>query len=78
MSFVRERESLREAARSFAAHDTAQTEAALFQAAVAYAAKAYEAVLARNPLDRKSKCVSCGKMSRVTTAGCDHCDYEDK
>lgn len=31
-----------------------------------------------NPMDRKKKCPACGKMSRVTTAGCDHCDLEDK
>jgi hypothetical protein len=23
-------------------------------------------------------CVCCGKRSRITTAACDHCDYEDK
>ncbi len=23
-------------------------------------------------------CVGCGQRSRITTAGCDHCDYEDK
>lgn len=23
-------------------------------------------------------CAGCGKTSRITTAGCDHCDYEDK
>jgi hypothetical protein len=23
-------------------------------------------------------CPSCGKKTRDTTAGCDHCDYEDK
>ena len=32
---------------------------------------------AENPLG-KHTCPACGKQSRVTTAGCDHCDYEDK
>lgn len=32
----------------------------------------------RHPLDRKEKCPACGRMSRITTAGCDHCDLEDK
>jgi len=27
---------------------------------------------------KKAKCPACGKMSRVTTAGCDHCGLEDK
>lgn len=31
-----------------------------------------------HPMDRKKKCPACGHMSRVTTAGCDHCDLEDK
>ncbi len=30
------------------------------------------------PLDRKRKCPACGRMTRITTAGCDHCDLEDK
>jgi hypothetical protein len=33
---------------------------------------------AKHPLDRKCKCPACGRMSRITTAGCDHCDLEDK
>lgn len=38
------------------------------------------AALARpaNPMDRKRRCDYCGKMTRITTAGCDHCDVEDK
>lgn len=24
------------------------------------------------------KCPACGKPTRITTAGCDHCDLEDK
>lgn len=24
------------------------------------------------------KCENCGRWTRVTTAGCDHCDIEDK
>lgn len=27
---------------------------------------------------RKDPCPHCKKFSRITTAGCDHCDYEDK
>ena len=26
----------------------------------------------------KRRCPDCGKLTRDTTAGCDHCDYEDK
>lgn len=26
----------------------------------------------------KHECPACGKMTRNTTAGCDHCDLEDK
>lgn len=26
----------------------------------------------------RRRCDACGKMTRVTTAGCDHCDMEDK
>jgi hypothetical protein len=26
----------------------------------------------------KHRCTACGKMTRDTTAGCDHCDLEDK
>ena len=29
-------------------------------------------------LQKRTKCPSCGKLSRITTAGCDHCDLEDK
>jgi rubrerythrin len=29
-------------------------------------------------LNSKHKCPSCGKMTRDSTAGCDHCDLEDK
>lgn len=25
-----------------------------------------------------TRCPSCGKISRWSTAGCDHCDHEDK
>ncbi len=33
----------------------------------------------RNPLNELGEpCAGCGKRSRVTSAGCDHCDYEDK
>lgn len=31
-----------------------------------------------HPLSDKRRCSACGKMSRITTAGCDHCDMEDK
>lgn len=31
-----------------------------------------------NPLRGKAKCPACGRMSRITTAGCDHCGLEDK
>jgi hypothetical protein len=31
-----------------------------------------------DPLRAKRKCEHCGKMTRVTTAGCDHCNVEDK
>ena len=41
-----------------------------------------EAELAKPILDgafsATRKCKYCGKQSRVTTAGCDHCDVEDK
>lgn len=33
---------------------------------------------ARHPLDKKRRCPNCKKMTRITTAGCDHCDLEDK
>lgn len=26
----------------------------------------------------RRRCRECGQMTRVTTAGCDHCDHEDK
>lgn len=33
----------------------------------------------RHPLDELGEpCAGCGRRSRVTTAGCDHCEYEDK
>lgn len=31
-----------------------------------------------HPLSKKRKCEHCGRMTRVTTAGCDHCDVEGK
>lgn len=31
-----------------------------------------------HPLSAEKQCPACGKMSRTTTAGCDHCDLEDK
>lgn len=31
-----------------------------------------------SPWGGKHKCSACGKMTRDTTAGCDHCDFEDK
>jgi hypothetical protein len=40
---------------------------------------AEEALLgSRSPLDRTRPCVACGLATRVTTAGCDHCEHEDK
>lgn len=32
----------------------------------------------KHPLDHKRVCEYCGKRTRITTAGCDHCDVEDK
>jgi len=34
--------------------------------------------LPKIPTDRTRICDYCGKQTRVTTAGCDHCDVEDK
>lgn len=31
-----------------------------------------------HPNSYKRKCLYCGKLTRDTTAGCDHCDVEDK
>lgn len=31
-----------------------------------------------NPMSRREPCPACGKLSRITTAGCDHCGLEDK
>jgi hypothetical protein len=33
---------------------------------------------ALNNPEGSEPCAGCGKRSRITTAGCDHCDYEDK
>lgn len=30
------------------------------------------------PLSEKRRCPACGKLTRITTAGCDHCDLEHK
>lgn len=32
----------------------------------------------RHPLDARRRCAHCGELTRITTAGCDHCDVEDK
>lgn len=31
-----------------------------------------------SPLKETRDCEYCGKQTRITTAGCDHCDVEDK
>jgi hypothetical protein len=31
-----------------------------------------------NPVDRKRICHACGGATRLSTAGCDHCDLEDQ
>jgi hypothetical protein len=38
---------------------------------------AAEDLFARDSRDFR-ECKYCGKMTRITTAGCDHCDVEDK
>lgn len=37
-----------------------------------------ENVGANHPLVAKRRCLYCNKMTRITTAACDHCDVEDK
>jgi hypothetical protein len=37
-----------------------------------------ELVRTPNPIFHKHKCPACGKLTRDTTAGCDHCNLEDK
>lgn len=31
-----------------------------------------------SPYPRDRRCENCGRWSRWSTAGCDHCDIEDK
>ena len=31
-----------------------------------------------NPLNQRARCPACGRLTRITTAGCDHCGLEDK
>jgi NTP pyrophosphatase (non-canonical NTP hydrolase) len=38
----------------------------------------YGGPLPQSLLHGEHLCEACGKMTRDTTAGCDHCDYEDK
>ena len=34
--------------------------------------------IARHPNIDKVRCPACKRLTRITTAGCDHCDLEDK
>lgn len=74
---TKEEKALYQAARFYAECPTEHGELDLKKAALAYAAERYKEQF-KHPRDTKRKCDYCGKMTRVTTAGCDHCDVEDK
>ena len=58
-------------ARALAAEAALETDAWKARALAAEARVAH-------PMDDKHRCPSCKRMTRITTAGCDHCDCDDK
>jgi hypothetical protein len=76
-----ELEALREleqSLRSLPSGQLMREETALLSRLDAIRARAKQAEAKYTTILDKRKCPACGNMTRITMAGCDHCDIEDK
>jgi hypothetical protein len=59
-------------------HAPRQIEIAMLQGKLRKAEELLAIPAVASPRVKKRRCEYCGRMTRISTAGCDHCDVEDK